>query len=440
MKVAICFSGAIRNFDDCIGSTLKYFINNFENPDIFLHMWTFNDSDTTKNITYNFKWRKDNSDTNEILSILNPKKYVIEEYTNQSEQLILSQSNIQVDKFDSEQKKNYGFNCCSMYWKILQSFKLAEEYSIENNFEYDLIIRARLDFIWEDHIIPSDFNNLTDDNIFLIKDRYATCSKLITNDKFFAGNYNTMKKMCDIFNYIKTYQDEDILIEGQTINELHIKKMNFKVNWIGNLKTYYKFMNRHKIIPNNIKILVNLNNFLNLKNIFSMLLNELVYKLIYCGYTVICSDDCIENYNSFNKRFIKNSTEYDFLISNNNNIITINKNNIIKKLNYSFNVLNSVLNNPNIFIDFIISLINNFNDTKSDEFNFKKISQINNIETNDVIIYRYLDHGYYKCNYIELENKNHLILFDKKNIKVTRDLFTIVNLVKYYKEGILPTN
>lgn len=104
MKIAICFSGAIRSFDECISSTMKYLISNFDNPDIFLHMWTFNETNST-DINYNFKWRKDTSSIDNILSVLNPKKYVIEEYNTLSEEHIKKSSMVDMNLFDTDDKK-----------------------------------------------------------------------------------------------------------------------------------------------------------------------------------------------------------------------------------------------------------------------------------------------------------------------------------------------
>lgn len=448
MKVAICFSGALRSFDECISSTMKYLISNFDDPDIYLHLWTFNDENIT-DINYNFKWRKDSSSINDVLSILKPKKFIIEEYNNSSEELIKKSSMVNMDLFDTDDKKNYGFNCCSMYWKILKSFELAEEYMKENNFEYDLIIRARLDFIWEDYIRQINFINPIDDTIYLIRDRYATCSKLVTNDKFFAGNYNTMKKMCNIFYCLKKYQDLGIMIEGQTINETHIKDCNFIVKWIGHSNTYYKFMGRHKISNNKIKLLVNLkNHFTTNTN------NELIYTLINNGYNVSSNNE-IYKYNLCNKNYLQPCkqnliNEYDYIIYDNNEKIIIqyktndtnNTNNSIELDFMNWELIDLVNLNTNYLTDFILSIIKNFSNIKKYmNFKFQDVKQINTINSNEKIIYKYSDRGYYLCEYFNKnDNDTHVIIFNKNKTKVFRDTFKIIDLFKYYQEGILPIN
>ena len=429
MKVAICFSGAIRNFDDCISSIFKYFINNFDSPDIFLHMWTLNKSDT--NLDYAFKWRKDNSDIERIIKILNPIKYVIEEYGIEHEKNIKESSCIDMDKFDTEQKKNYGFNCCSMYWKIMKCFELVEEHSILNGVKYDLVIRARLDFIWEDHIKPNDFVDLNDSKIYLIRDRYATCSKLETNDKFFAGTFLAMSKMSKIFNQLQKYQSESILIEGQTINEIHIKRSHFIVHWIGHSKTYFKFMLRHKVLEKNKTISIDLKNFTN------DFVNQLAYNFMDKGYhTYISNNFQPFNYNVICPRYINNISNISYTIYNDNQNIIIKS---LKKT-IKLNIDNCIFEQLNLYIsDFIISLLDNFMNS-IEEYIFNKIIQINNIEKDELVRFKYMDHGYYICKYDKFDKKEHYVIFDNKSIKVSRDSFKIINLIKYYTKGVLPYN
>jgi len=427
MKVAICFSGALRSFDTCIYSTIKYLINQFNNPDIFLHLWDFKKDNT--NIEYNFKWRDNTTDIPHILNILNPKDYIIEKYDNNQEQKIIELSEIDITKFDDEKKKNYGFNCCSMYYKILKAFELAENYSKKNNITYDLYVRARLDFIWEDKIM---FDKIKENTIYLIKDRYATHSKLITNDKFFAGNYETMKRMCNIFNNIKDYQKEDILIEGQTINEYHIKKNNFDVIWLGDKNTYYKCMGRHEITNKNIKYNIIVNDFIINKEL-EIFINELIYKLTNKGFILNNKDKLITILHNYNKIITDNN-------SNNIKDIKIILINDYYKIIIDENIIeikeNLIINNN--FSDFITNIM---------EYNKKnincKINEIKknlNYEINDVILYKFMDKGYYQCKIIDIDKNTNKIIINHENtnkkINNNNDI-TIINYMKYFNNNIL---
>lgn len=446
MKIAICFSGAIRDFNTCIPSIQKYLLNNL-NADIFLHLWKFS-NDNSLNI--NFKWRDSNIDNiaeKNIINILKPKSYIIDSYNLEWESKITSV--ISTDKFIDGKSKQYSYNCCGMYYKIFQSYLLAKKYSIYNNVNYDLIIRARLDFIWENPIYLEDFINLNDDNIFLVKDRYATMSKLNTNDKFFAGTPLVMNYMSSIYLYLNKYQKQNIQIEGQTILENHIKNKNLNVIWLGDKNTYYKCMDRHNIYINNINIYINIDN--------KFIENELAYYLLYNGYNVyldktdiyinylesfdnfiyhIAESDILYEYSIVNDKKDDINSKYLFIINNSKN--TINNENTI---NINYNIIITLLmklNNSNIkyFVRYICSLLNN--NIINGKYVFNDILQIENIDTDENILYKYDDHGYYRSKYKIKDGNKHIIIYNNIIKLVNRDDIIIYAIFKYYTNGYLP--
>lgn len=432
-KVAICFSGAIRNFDRCIPSITKYFLNKFPGSDIFLHLWTFNDSDKENNFMTKFKWRNSSTCSDRIVNILKPVKYVIEEYNDEWEKTILSNSGIDINKFITEHEKNYGVNCCSMYWKILKCFELVEEHSVLNNVKYDLIIRARLDFIWEDYIYPENFK-IINNSLNLIKDRYATHSNLITNDKFFAGNQDVMKKMVEIFEKLSKYQDQGLKLDGQVINEAHISQNKFEVNWIGHKDTYYKHMERHNIKLKNINIVIDIEN--------SFIRNELIYNLLENGFT-ISSVKQVDNYNALFYNYVGWIENPEFIIKSINNLnYEIKKNNKQISLVFEDKLIKTIQNNNiKYFNDFIIDLVENWSDDIFSKYNFSSIKQIVQLNPNEKIIYKYIDRGYFNCEFVTIDiDNNYVIKFNNENITVQRNSFKIKNIIKYYEDGILPIN
>lgn len=126
-KIAICFSGQLRTWKNCIHTFNKLIP---KNADIFCHFWDYNtkpnwinDEKIPEKIT--------DEELNEVIDILRPKKYLIENYriipTIRSEQLITY------------------FPFLSQYYGIMRSARLKREYEIENDLEYDLVARARYD-------------------------------------------------------------------------------------------------------------------------------------------------------------------------------------------------------------------------------------------------------------------------------------------------------
>lgn len=440
MKVAICFSGAIRNFEECAPSLIKYLISSFESPDIFLHMWSFDENENNNKVEYGFKWRKDSTNIEQMLKILKPKKYIIENYDGDQEKLILSKANIDTSSFVDEQKKNYGFNCCSMYWKILKCFELVESYVWETGVVYDLVIRARTDFLWEELIRIDQVSN---NELIMVQDRYATCAKVISNDKFFAGNMETMHQMCGLFNHLAEYQKDGIFLEGQTMCEHHIVKMGFKYKWTGCSDTYYKFMERHAVKAKKCNIFIKQ---IEDKNV----LNEMLYVLMSNGYNCVCEqDEHVELYNLINKLYVAKTecvgenylVKIESNLSNNQFIISTKDEKFKTQMTMSEFVKYKVLENPKIITDFILSLIvSRTVITVPNVYYLMYVKQVHIIDPNEPLIYKYSDRGYYGASYVKSVKKDHMIHFDKKDIVVSRKSFKIINLYKYYCDDSLPTN
>lgn len=435
MKIAICFSGSIRDFSTCLPSLKRYVLNNL-NADIFLHLWKMDDISKLDS-DVDFKWRNDSCTDQYVIDKLNPIKYVIDKYSNEWEEKIINESKIDITKLTDIKLKNYGINACGMYYKIFKCFELVKEHCVSNNMQYDIVIRARLDFIWEDNVLLNDFTNINDDSVYLIKDRYATHSKLYTNDKFFAGSFNVMKKMCNLFNCISIYQSDGMMIEGQTLNENHIKLMNLQVKWIGHTNTYYKCMNRHIIKNNNKYILIDND------QLISQFWYELSYHLLYNNYNIIYLNDQNDKYTNILHLFqnfkigkINNNNTMCYIgsiINENENIsqIIINGQNSHPKDNITYiNVTNNI-SHVNL-LDFVISVLLTKKFGKI--YNFIKVSQINEIDIGENIIFKYLDHGYYIGKILEYNTrkKTYNIAIDKQIYhNEPRKNFKIIDLVKY---------
>jgi len=457
MKIAICFSGSIRDFPTCLPSLKRYLLDNL-NADIFLHLWKM-DNTSELETDVNFKWRNDSCAEDYVIDQLKPVSHVIDKYSEEWKTKIINDSCIKIDKLDAY-LKSYAINACGMYYKINKCFELVEDYCGKNNTKYDIVIRARLDFIFEDHVLEKDFINFTDNKIFLIRDRYATHSKLVTNDKFFAGSFNAMKKMCDLFKYIHIYQPCLKMVEGQSLNEMHIRTSKFQATWIGHKHTYYKCMGRHRIFKNHKYIIIENNRLIN------DFLYELSYYLLYDGYNIIYlnKSDIVnkqidilskfENFSFANESIILNHAEY--YIGNIYNKNLTNKQIII---NYSTsdsagNTTNNTPNNTtfiytnknigtNNLVNFVVSIIttNQYGNT----YCFDKELLVNEIDTNENVIYQYLDHGYYSAKILSYDKKNNKYTLQVGKVirNCTRNDFKIIDLIKYHKRigaTIMPIN
>lgn len=216
LKVAILLSGHIRK--NSILQGIRQFCNN-ANCHIFIHTWdnlglkgnetSLNDASVTTMVM------------SEINNFVNLKKYEIE--NNKS-------------WIESQEIRNNYFNFSSpeifiksQLYSINKSYKIMEEYSKENNIEYDVVLKARFDsdmFLFnlsdktisdiKNHDIiftPNHDNKHTHmdygtscwacDNLYYTHNRKKVHIFDHTNvicDMFAYGSMTSMKSYCDLYN------------------------------------------------------------------------------------------------------------------------------------------------------------------------------------------------------------------------------------------------
>jgi hypothetical protein len=447
MKVAVCFSGSIRDFPSCYPSMKRYLLDNL-NADIFLHLWKMSDV-ANLDTNVHFKWKNDACQEQYVIDNLKPVKYVIDNYSQEWEDKILKECRVDTNKFVNDKLKNYGVNACGMYYKINKAFELMEEHSRLSGTKYDLVIRARLDFIWEDNILLENFIDINDQCVYLIKDRYASHSRLLTNDKFFAGSMSAMKKMCNLFNCISDYQSKGLMIEGQTLHENHIKFSALDVKWIGHPHTYYKCMGRHTIKNNKIYILIDNNTQL------SKFWFEFSYYLMYNNYNVIYLNSESNNKYIGILQLFPNFKVYNNTFSLGKAICIIGpkyrpelniKQIIINDTVYSPNTTQIIIN-ENIYIndlvDFIYSII--INKKYGGQYNFTERNFIDKINTGDLSIFKHMDHGYYLGTIVSYDasKDRYKLQVGTEHLVGSRINIKIFDLLKYWdpsNPSLMPVN
>lgn len=390
MKIALCFSGGIRYIRSTLPSLFKYFINplkeNNNEVDIFLNLTYINEIDDE--IKNKFKMVKSEYVEKELLEILKPKKYKIYEFNNevQKKDMNINGTDFYYYDWKTERNENYAFSAFGMYSKIYQCDLLRQEYEKDKDFKYDFVWRGRLDYIYLDYIKLDDLDNLKEDKIYLIKDRYAHNTKLELNDKFFGAKSEVMTKLTNIYNelpyYLEKFKKENIFFDGQFLINHKIKdlkkEIKIKVEMIGHRNTYYKCQCRHKIPKKNKNILVNLSN--------KKLNDDIIYKLLYLGFIV---------YNLSDDNVIK-------LFENNKKIKTLDE---VKSLNFKF-IISEKVSNLKCFKNIIIN-----NEIKEKKFSNKVIIKVFSKVDLSEIIRGFIEFGFTK-NYYEIKNTFHNLLLN----------------------------
>jgi len=177
MKCAICFSGDIRTFNKCYPTFVKHIIsplkkNNIE-YDIFCHFWK-------------------NSDNNNVIQTLKPKKYLEE-----------NQFHFVLPNFCKGMRFYTGkFNKIEKYisYNILQYYGINRSFSLPDN-SYNLAIRLRYDDYFNEDI---SINELNSGNIWVGNGHLFLLNGIPTNinDSYAFGTFEQMHKYSLYYNYI----------------------------------------------------------------------------------------------------------------------------------------------------------------------------------------------------------------------------------------------
>ncbi len=146
--------------------------------------------------------------------MLNPKAYKISSINDIKNYDILNKN------INCKKREFINFFC--QIYSMHEVFKIFENYSIENNINYDYIIKLRFDRTIED----LSFNNYTDKNIFNINEDFILTLKhnFIIRDWFFILKNNEIAK--------KIYKNMwDEINNLECINK-YIKNFNYRNKFV----------------------------------------------------------------------------------------------------------------------------------------------------------------------------------------------------------------
>lgn len=139
LRVALCFSGQMRNFEDCVDSLYTHFLDRDKyDIDVFVSTWRKRGANSTNPGTKNNKLDTITADHIEA-QFSNVRKVEIEDFKKVCSDDIYQQIGLLLP----------------MYYKIWRADKLRREYEVANGFTYDWVIRSRPDILFRK---DSDFS------------------------------------------------------------------------------------------------------------------------------------------------------------------------------------------------------------------------------------------------------------------------------------------
>ena len=217
MKIALCFSGFIRDLEET-KSFWKELIQKYD-IDIYASFWD------NENVEL--------GDTlNNFLTIYTPKKYEVESYK------IFKQTTQDIASLNVESPKNLlvhlqdsskAFGQLSMYYKIWKSNMLTKQLGIE----YDLVIRARTDVVLDEHF------EIIQNNMLNIPMGWMSCYSFKDsdgiNDCFAYGTPKIMDYYSFIFLQMMEYlKDGHYIFPPEHFLSVHFSKVHIQIRQFEN--------------------------------------------------------------------------------------------------------------------------------------------------------------------------------------------------------------
>jgi len=145
MKIAICFSGHIRNFFDRglnnFNTNLLYLREQGHEVDLFFSVWDTYEPSTTA-------WRQTEIESSiideNLLKQMNPTSYLIEKYDDIKHNFVLKNIHptVKVEPFPIISEEGILYST-PMFYKISSANNLKKEHELKYNFKYDVVVRYR---------------------------------------------------------------------------------------------------------------------------------------------------------------------------------------------------------------------------------------------------------------------------------------------------------
>ena len=209
MKIALLIIGRLDSFVNDYDS-LKEVVLDKLSPDIFFS-------------GHPNKMGMDYCDQ-KVRELWNPKKYILREYTEKVRKEVHSND----EKFNTRKRpETTPHTWLSGMYNLKKVNELKLEYEKENDFTYDLCLKARADALWHTSITDTELERAKIDENILIPTAwdFKSVNKLGVSDTSVLCNSETMNKYSSCIDCVDQYFDEGNAFHPETYNGIHIDRM-----------------------------------------------------------------------------------------------------------------------------------------------------------------------------------------------------------------------
>ena len=125
-------------------------------------------------------------------------------------------------------------NTMSMFYNWMKNFQLIENFQKKQNMLFDIIINYRSDILSSEFINFDKIENINFNTIYIPQGNDWGG----VNDQMAFGNFDSMKKYCEIYKNIQKYNDNDnVIFHPETLLKHHLKCSNVNI-----IRFYFKYV------------------------------------------------------------------------------------------------------------------------------------------------------------------------------------------------------
>lgn len=189
MKVALCLSGHLRSYRETYPTLKRFIIDNYQ-PDIFLHSWIKQGFDGVRG---DAAVVDKPLDALRIQALYNCKGLLIEEEKKWDTTMYAVEPNIGLRNPEI---------VCGLFYSQYMANQLKCQYEKQHGL-YDVVIRCRADLMFEDHLRTTETEQVHQ-GVFVPK--FGNYNGL--NDQFAFGNSEAMDMYCNTFPNLNSFYQQ----------------------------------------------------------------------------------------------------------------------------------------------------------------------------------------------------------------------------------------
>ncbi len=208
MKIALLLVGRLDTFEEMYPSLKEYILDPLY-PDIF-----FSGHPNKKGMEYCEE---------QIKLLWEPKKYNIREYT----EAVRREAHPNDSIFDSNKRpETTPHTWLSGIYNVKLCNNLRKEYQNENNFVYDVVIKARTDLNWYGNISNEELELAKSGNILIPTAWDFKCvHHLGTSDVIAISNSEGIDKYSSLIDNVDTYWNERNIFHPESFLGIHLDRV-----------------------------------------------------------------------------------------------------------------------------------------------------------------------------------------------------------------------